>query len=510
MADEQATGAGDDPRGGGLRGARARLGRRAARRRRPRAASTRCATRRRTSWRRPSWRPLPRRAGSASARRSRTASTTTSTCRARSRPTTWRRSRSGCARASRPTTRSSARERRPSTTAARFVEARGPGVQGRDPRRPRCARRAGRATPLPVTTFYEHGPFIDLCQGPHVATHRAGSARSGCSSVAGAYWRGDEKRPMLQRIYGTVWETQEELDQFLWRREEAKKRDHRRLGVAARPVQLPRRQPGLRLLAPEGLAALPDARDAMRELQDRRGYQEIYTPPLVHQKLWEQSGPLGPLPRRHVPGRGRGPDVQPQADELPREHVHLPQPSCARTATCRSGSSEYGGLHRNERSGVLSGPDPRPPLRARRRPHLRPARPDRGRDRGAAGRGRARPTRWFGLDADAHVRHAAGQGARRPGRSGSGPRRSCASALERSGRRVPRQARGRRVLRAQDRHPDRGRAGPRVADGDDPGGPRDAARALRPLVHRRGRPASSARSRSTAPSTAPWSGSSAS
>ena len=123
------------------------------------------------------------------------------------------------------------------------------------------ARKAEAAgEPLPPTTFYEHGPFSDLCKGPHVAsTGKIGPFK--LLAVAGAYWRGDEKRPMLQRIYGTVWETQEELDRYLWRRAEAKKRDHRKLGVAARPVQLPRRLARIRLLAPEGPADLAHARD---------------------------------------------------------------------------------------------------------------------------------------------------------------------------------------------------------------------------------------------------------
>jgi threonyl-tRNA synthetase len=90
------------------------------------------------------------------------------------------------------------------------------------------AKAAGEA-PAPVST-YTHGPFIDLCRGPHVAsTGRIGPFK--LLSLAGAYWRGKNDRPMLQRIYGTVWPTQEELDRYLWRLEEAKKRDHRRLGV---------------------------------------------------------------------------------------------------------------------------------------------------------------------------------------------------------------------------------------------------------------------------------------
>ena len=86
-------------------------------------------------------------------------------------------------------------------------------------------------TPMPPTTFYRQGPFIDLCRGPHVAsTGKIGPFK--LLGTAGAYWRGDEKRPMLQRVYGTAWATQEELDLYLERRAEAKKRDHRRLGVA--------------------------------------------------------------------------------------------------------------------------------------------------------------------------------------------------------------------------------------------------------------------------------------
>ena len=85
-------------------------------------------------------------------------------------------------------------------------------------------------TPMPPTTFYRQGPFIDLCRGPHVAsTGKIGPFK--LLGTAGAYWRGDETRPMLQRVYGTAWASQEDLDAYLWRREEARKRDHRRLGV---------------------------------------------------------------------------------------------------------------------------------------------------------------------------------------------------------------------------------------------------------------------------------------
>ena len=121
---------------------------------------------------------------------------------------------------------------------------------------PAPRRRASRAADDVLRARPVHRPV----QGPPRRVHGQGRARSSCCRVAGAYWRGDEQRPMLQRIYGTVWATQEELDRYLWRREEARKRDHRRLGVAARPVQLPRRLPGLGLLAPQGPEDLAHAR----------------------------------------------------------------------------------------------------------------------------------------------------------------------------------------------------------------------------------------------------------
>ncbi len=144
-----------------------------------------------------------------------------------------------------------------------------------------AARSKADGTPMPPTSVYEHGPFVDLCKGPHVE-------RTGLIGLfkllagAGAYWRGDEKRPMLQRIYGTVWPSQEELDKYLWRREEAKKRDHRRLGVQLDLFSFHDVSPGAAFWHPKGWRLYQTLRGAMRELQDRRGYEEVYTPPLVH------------------------------------------------------------------------------------------------------------------------------------------------------------------------------------------------------------------------------------
>jgi threonyl-tRNA synthetase len=149
------------------------------------------------------------------------------------------------------------------------------------------AKAAGEA--LPPVSFYEHGPFSDLCRGPHVdATGRIGPFK--LLSVAAAYWRGDEQRPMLQRIYGTVWRTDDELKDFLWRREEAKKRDHRRLGVQLDLFSFHNVSPGAAFWHPKGQLLWRLLEDSMRGLQARRGYQEVSTPIVVSERLWRQSG----------------------------------------------------------------------------------------------------------------------------------------------------------------------------------------------------------------------------
>ena len=236
-------------------------------------------------------------------------------------------------------------------------------------RRRRCRRRPSTSTARSST-----------CARARTSPRPARSGRSSCSAVAGAYWRGDEKRPMLQRVYGTVWPTQEELDQFLWRREEAKKRDHRRLGRPARPVQLPRRQPRVGVLAPQGPAHLADAGGGHARAPGAARLPGGQHPDPRQREAVAAVGPLGPLPRQHVPDRVGGPDVQPQADELPGEHVHLPlapallpRPAAA-LQRVRPAPSQRA-LRDAQRA------DPRPPVHPGRRAHLRPAGPAEGRDR---------------------------------------------------------------------------------------------------------------------------------
>ena len=207
--------------------------------------------------------------------------------------------------------------------------------------------------PLPGVSFYEHGAFSDLCRGPHVAsTGKIGPFK--LLSVAGAYWRGDEKRPMLQRIYGTVWHNQEDLEQFLWRREEAKKRDHRRIGVQLDLFSFHDVAPGSAFWHPKGQRLWRTLEGAMREEQERRGYLEVSTPILVHKKLWEQSGHWGlyddNMFRVEVEGQtfSLKPMNCPESTFIYRSRVRSYRDLPIRYA-------EYGRLHRNERSGTLSG-----------------------------------------------------------------------------------------------------------------------------------------------------------
>ena len=144
-------------------------------------------------------------------------------------------------------------------------------------------------SPMPPTSVYEHGPFIDLCKGPHVAsTGKIGPVQA--ARGRGRLLAGRPVRPMLQRIYGTVWATQEDLDAYLWRREEAKKRDHRRLGVQLDLYSFHDVSPGSAFWHPKGQRIWRTLEGAMRELQARNGYDEVSTPILVSHRVWQQSG----------------------------------------------------------------------------------------------------------------------------------------------------------------------------------------------------------------------------
>jgi len=139
-------------------------------------------------------------------------------------------------------------------------------------------------------SIYETGSdWLDLCRGPHVeSSGQIGAFK--LLSVAGAYWRGDEKQPMLQRVYGTAWPSQDELDQYIWRLEEARRRDHRALGRELELFLFDEVAPGQPFWLPKGMRVIRELEALLQGELERRGYLEISTPSLVKSTLWEQSG----------------------------------------------------------------------------------------------------------------------------------------------------------------------------------------------------------------------------
>ena len=138
-------------------------------------------------------------------------------------------------------------------------------------------------------TVYTDGPFTDLCRGPHIP--RTGRLKHfKLLHGAGAYWRGDERRQMLQRIYGTAWFKKEDLDGYLHRLEEAKRRDHRRLGKELDLFMFHPFAPGAPFYTDRGTTMVRVINEYVRGLNQRAGYQEIKTPLLFNKGLWEISG----------------------------------------------------------------------------------------------------------------------------------------------------------------------------------------------------------------------------
>jgi threonyl-tRNA synthetase len=138
-------------------------------------------------------------------------------------------------------------------------------------------------------SFYQQGDFIDLCRGPHVpATGKLQAFK--LTKVAGAYWRGDSKNAMLQRIYGTCWADKKALKDYLHRLEEAEKRDHRKLGKKFDLFHTQEEAPGMVFWHPKGWQIWQTIEQYIREVQKQHGYQEIRTPQLVDMSLWERSG----------------------------------------------------------------------------------------------------------------------------------------------------------------------------------------------------------------------------
>ena len=140
-----------------------------------------------------------------------------------------------------------------------------------------------------VISFYKQGDFTDLCAGPHLEKTSQVKAVK-LTSVAGAYWRGDSNNKMLQRIYGTSFPSQEELDAHLAAIEEAKKRDHRKIGKEMGLFMLRDEGPGFPFFLPNGMVLRNELEKFWREEHKKRGYVEIRTPLILNEELWHTSG----------------------------------------------------------------------------------------------------------------------------------------------------------------------------------------------------------------------------
>lgn len=140
-----------------------------------------------------------------------------------------------------------------------------------------------------IIALYEHEEYIDMCRGPHVTNTKHLSAFK-LTKVAGAYWKGDSKNEMLQRIYGTAWRTTKELENHLLQQQEAEKRDHRKIGRELDLFHFQEEAPGMVFWHPKGWAVYRVLEDFMRNKQIEAGYEEINTPQVVDRKLWEESG----------------------------------------------------------------------------------------------------------------------------------------------------------------------------------------------------------------------------
>ena len=209
----------------------------------------------------------------------------------------------------------------------------------------------------PEITVYTHDTFIDLCRGPHLErTGQIDPAALKLLNVAGAYWRGDEKRPMLQRIYGTAWKTNEELEHHLWKLEEAKKRDHRVLGRELDLFSISEDVgPGLILWHPKGAMVRKLAEDFSREEHEKAGYDFVYTPHIGKAQLWETSGHLDWFADAMYP-----------PFEIEQQKYYLKPMNCpfhiqiykSKTRSYRDlpvRYAEWGTVYRYERSGTLHG-----------------------------------------------------------------------------------------------------------------------------------------------------------
>ena len=206
-----------------------------------------------------------------------------------------------------------------------------------------------------VISFYTQGNFTDLCAGPHL-DHTGRVKHNGFKLLnsCGAYWRGDSNRKMLQRIYGIAFQSKEELETYLQRIEEAKRRDHRRLGKELGLFMLTDYGPGFPFFLPKGMVLRNTLIDYWREVHKRYGYVEVSTPMILNRQLWEQSGHWDHYKNNMYTTVIDGEDYAIKPMNCPGGMlVYASEPHSYRDLPLRVG--ELGLVHRHELSGALHG-----------------------------------------------------------------------------------------------------------------------------------------------------------
>ena len=206
-----------------------------------------------------------------------------------------------------------------------------------------------------VISFYKQGDFTDLCAGPHMdSTGRIKGNAIKLTSCTGAYWRGDSKRKMLQRIYGTSFQKKEELDAYLERIEEAKKRDHRKIGRELDLFMITDEGPGFPFFLPKGMVLRNELESFWRELHRQCGYQEIKTPMILNEELWHRSGHWDKYKENMYFTKIDGEDYAIKPMNCPGGMLaYKRRPWSYKDLPLRVG--ELGVVHRHELSGALHG-----------------------------------------------------------------------------------------------------------------------------------------------------------
>jgi threonyl-tRNA synthetase len=204
-------------------------------------------------------------------------------------------------------------------------------------------------------SVYKQGAFLDLCRGPHLpSTTKLGHAFK-LMSLAGAYWRGDSRNAMLQRIYGTAWRTEKELKAYLHRLEEAEKRDHRKLGRELSLFHLQEEAAGSVFWHPKGWLVYREVEAYMRRRLDASDYQEVKTPQLIDRKLWEESGHWEKFRDNMFTAADEGERVLALKPMNCPGHVQIFRQGLKSYRDLPLRLAEFGSCHRSEPSGALHG-----------------------------------------------------------------------------------------------------------------------------------------------------------